>query len=63
MNEQRFKSIKKFSRERGVPENFIRREVKQGIVPGFFSGSWFYIDEPQYLEMLSARNTSAAASK
>lgn len=58
MNDQRFKSIKKFATTNGVPENLVRREVKQGIVPGFYSGTWFHIDSPAYLRMLSARNVA-----
>ena len=62
MEKQRFISINKFSQANGVPENLIRREVKQGIVPGFYSGTWFYIDSPAYLEMLSARNRAVNTS-
>ena len=63
MDNQRFKSIRKFSAAYGVPENLIRREVKQGIAPGFYSGSWFYIDAPAYLELLSARNMTVSVSE
>ena len=60
---QRFKSIKQFAATTGVPENLIRREVKQGIVPGFYSGSWFHVDAPAYLAMLSTRNTAGTAAE
>ena len=63
MDNQRFKSIKRFSRDNGVPENLIRKEVRQKLVPGFYSGSWFYIDAPAYLEMLSARNMTVSVSE
>lgn len=56
MDSQRFKSISVFSKEYGVPEQMIRKEVRRGIVPGFFSGTWFHVDSPAYLEILSARN-------
>lgn len=60
---QRFKSIKQFATTTGVPENLIRREVRQGLVPGFYSGTWFHIDAPAYLAMLSTRNTAANISE
>ena len=63
MDNQRFKSIKRFSRDNGVPENLIRKEVRQKLVPGFYSGIWFYIDSPAYLDMLSARNTAVNVSE
>ena len=63
MDCQRFMSIKRFSKTNGVPENLIRREVKQKQVPGFYSGSWFYIDSPAYLQMLSVRNTASSISE
>lgn len=32
----------------------IRKEVKQGIVPGFWSGNRFYINATQYIAAIEA---------
>ena len=53
---KRYYSANEFSRTFGIPLNLIRREIKLNITPGFYSGTWFYIDAPRYLEMLSNRN-------
>ena len=61
MTKKRFMSVNEFCRANGVPVGMVRREVRQKMVPGFFSGSWFYIDEPQYLAILSERNLIGGA--
>lgn len=62
MQDRKFLSINKFGQKNGVPLNFLRKEVKQGRVPGFYSGTWFYIDEPAYLTILSQRNLGVNSS-
>ena len=55
LDEKRFVSINAFRQRYGVPNHFLRSEVKAGRVPGFRSGKNFYIDSETYLPMLSAR--------
>ncbi len=52
---KKFMSPHKLSQQYGIPENMIRADIKRGIVPGFYSGSWFHVDVAAYLELLSNR--------
>lgn len=56
--QKRYPSPNEFSRTYGIPIVFIRREIKKGVVPGFYSGTWFHIDALRYLEILSNRNAT-----
>lgn len=42
--EKRFQTIREFSRNTGIGETRVRQWVKQGLVPGWYSGSRYYCD-------------------
>lgn len=57
MNEEkRYYSANEINKKDGVPLTMIRKQIKAGLVPGFYSGTWFHIDRPAYLRMLSEQN-------
>lgn len=45
-------TVRPFSKKNGIPEHLVRSWIKQGILPGFYQGTRFYIHETQALEML-----------
>ena len=51
----RFLSAHNTSKQYGIPENMIRRDIKTGRAPGFYSGTWFHVDVPAYLRILTER--------
>lgn len=59
-SEQRYSSPNVFCKRFNVPVTMVRREIRMGLVPGFFSGTWFHIDVPAYLAVLSNRNKEDA---
>ena len=61
-NTKRYFSVTEMNKIYGIPVTMMRRGIKQGIVPGFRSGTWFHIDGPAYLEMLSQQNTQSEAT-
>ena len=42
----------------GIPENKIRKDIKRGLAPGFYSGTWFHVDVEAYLEKLVQQGVS-----
>lgn len=52
-NELRFMSIREFAELGILPEYAIRRAVKSGSVPGFYTGRKFLINERAFLDQLS----------
>ena len=52
---KKYLSANKLSKVYGIPNNMIRKDIRTGEAPGFFSGSWFYIDVPAYLMVLNKR--------
>lgn len=52
---KRYYSPNEMNKKFGIPITMIRREIKLGIVPGFYSGTWFHIDGPAYLCILNER--------
>ena len=62
-NEQkRFLSVNELNRAYGIPITMTRRRIKQGLVPGFYSGTWFHVDVPAYLEMLKRESEQSTAT-
>lgn len=54
-NRKRFLSANELTKQYGIPNNMIRKDIKSGFAPGFYSNSWFYIDVPTYLDMICKR--------
>lgn len=54
--EKRYYSPNEMNRLFGVPIVMLRREIRAGNVPGFYSGKWYHVDGPAYLEQLSNHN-------
>ena len=55
---KRFQTVREFLRgtaDYGLSEFFVRAEIKAGRVPGFKSGTRFYIDTPAFLQLLENR--------
>ena len=50
----RFNSINRTSAATGIPTSTLRRWLAEGRLPGFYSGSWFYVNCDELDEMLSA---------
>lgn len=61
-NSNRFMTIRQAAKALEIPENFIRREVKAGRVPGFPSGESgkprFYIDIQKWKEQMGISEKS-----
>ena len=53
MTDKRFVSPRNFSKTHGFPLHKLRELIARGEVPGFFSGSYFHIDQPAFLERLA----------
>lgn len=52
MNERRFMTIREVARTGIVTEYYIRSMVKQGKVPGVWSGKSFLVNYPLFVEWL-----------
>lgn len=50
--ETQFLTIRQTAKALGVPETFVRREVKRGGVPGFRCGNRAYIDVAKFAAKL-----------
>lgn len=61
MNEISITTVRPFSRKHHVPENLVRSLIKRKLLPGFYEGSRFYINELQALEMLNQMSKREAA--
>ncbi len=48
-----YQTPKTYSRENGFPLNRLRGMIKSGIVPGFYSGTRFYIDVERFQAKLA----------
>lgn len=51
----KYLSIPQVARELGVPLTTIRRLVKTGKCPGFYSGNKFYINFEKFVETLDEK--------
>lgn len=56
---KQYVSIRQAARIVGLSHDRIRQWQKQGLVPGFFSGSRFYVNLPRFLEKLDAGEIGA----
>ena len=56
---RKFLSPHQVSQIYGIPENKIRKDIKRGLAPGFYSGTWFHVDVEAYLEELVHQGESA----
>ena len=52
---KQFQTIRQAAAALGVPEFRIRAWVKQGNVPGFWSGTRFYVNVPAFHDNLAGR--------
>jgi len=58
----KFLTIRQTAKEFGIPEFAIRTMQKCGEVPGFYSGSRFYVNAEKFEEKLLAAEESAPKS-
>ncbi len=58
--ERQFYGARTLSRLTGISEGYIRRGIKAGTVPGYYSGSWFRVDAKAYLSQLSKQSKGGA---
>lgn len=56
-----YSTANRFSRDHGVPRDFIRRLIAEGRCPGFYSGKAFRINEEMFLAQLEAECKRNAA--
>ena len=59
---ENFVSIRRFSRDHGVPEGYVRALVKNGTCPGFYSGVKFIVYAPGLLAQLEGRDAEQGVS-
>jgi len=52
----RFQSIRETRRSTGIPECYLRKLVKEGKAPGFYSGKKFLVNVPALLAQLEREN-------
>lgn len=61
--DKRFQTTRQAAATLGVPESYLRREVRNKRVPGFYSGASatprFYIDTQKFAELLEQRVSAA----
>ena len=60
---RKFLSPHQVSQIYGIPENKIRKDIKRGLAPGFYSGTWFPVDVEAYLEKLVYQGDSAPENR
>ncbi len=53
---KKFMSPHRLSQQYGIPENKIRKDIKRGVAPGFYSGTWFHVDVEAYIGLLTQKN-------
>ena len=63
MTVNQWQTIKKAAQTTGIYEHRIREWCKQGTVPGFYSGTRFYINMPAFIEQLNTGVYSKAGEK
>ena len=47
-------TIRELKRNSGLSESFLRGLKKEGLLPGFQVGTWFYVDVPRFEEYLNS---------
>lgn len=57
--EKQYATIRQTAQIVGVPHDRIRAWQKEGLVPGFFSGSRFYVNVPRFKAKLEAGEIGA----
>ena len=45
-------TIRTYSKNSGLPECFLRKLLKQGLLPGTYSGNRYYVDVLRFEELL-----------
>lgn len=58
-SERAYLTIRQAARVLGVSHDRIRQWQKQGLVPGFFSGTRFYVNLPAFQQALEAGQIGA----
>jgi hypothetical protein len=53
-NSTQFQTIRQVAKLNIIPEYALRRLVKTNRVPGFFSGSRFYVNVPEFQNQLNS---------
>ena len=51
---KKFLSITRTAQATGISTSTLRRWLAEGRLPGFYSGSWFYVNCEELEEMISA---------
>ena len=57
-----FLSQKRAAQTTGISETFLRRLVKQGKIPGFYTGNRFMVNVPMLIELLNSPEGLASLS-
>lgn len=57
---RKFMSPRKLSQQYGIPENKIRADIRRGVAPGFYSGTWFHVDVVSYIDYLTHQRSMEA---
>lgn len=63
MDDKKFVTPNPFSKEMGIPRDFLRARIARGEVPGFRSGNRFYINRELFLRQLEAECMRNAATE
>ena len=56
-----YQTIRQTVRSEGIPETALRRMVKAGKIPGFYSGTRFYVNVAKLREQLAQPNAKQTA--
>lgn len=57
----KFETVKQTVQQCHISENLLRRMIKQGTAPGYFSGTRFYVNVDKLMAMLD--NSTAATAQ
>ena len=56
-------TIRTFRDNSGLPECFLRKLLKQGLLPGTYSGNRFYVDVLRFEEYMETHSGAEAYGK
>ena len=58
-----FLSQKRAAQTTGISETFLRRLVKHGKIPGFYTGNRFIVNVPMLIELMNSPEGLASLSE
>lgn len=54
-----YMSIRKIAKQDGIPERILRNMLKEGELPGFYSGNRFVVNHDMLVEILNDKSKAS----